>query len=113
MTIKTNVNVVDSFVGGAITLNDATRVLIAPANARRIRFDASLDCDIATHCIKLFDSLTGGQFIGILDREFTGVMIRNRDFYTMDKNTIFRGDIFAIIDAGATPYDILVTEYIG
>lgn len=113
MTIDTNVNTVKSFVGGSKPVNDATRVIVAPANSRRIRIDFSLDCDILTHCVELYDSVTGGQLIGLLDREFTGVMIRDNNFYTMDKNTIYRGDIYAIIAIGATPYDINVVEYIG
>lgn len=113
MTIETNVNVVASFVGGRIAINDLARTLIAPLNAKRIRFDVSLDCDTDTHCIELYDALTGGQLIGFLDREFTGVMIRNRDFYTMERTAIFQDDIYAIIAIGNTPYDIIVTEYLG
>lgn len=116
MSIDTNVNTVESFVGSRIQINDATRTNIAPSNANRIRIDVSLDCDIETHCIELFDASMGGNLIGVLDREFSAipaVIIRDRSVYTMDKNTIHRGDIWAIITDGTTPYDIIVTEYIG
>jgi len=113
MTIFTNINAVDTFVGGAITINDTTRVNIAPANSQRIRLDITLGCDTLTHCIELYDAATDGNLIAVLDREFTGVMIRDHRFYTMDKNAIYQGDIFAIIGVGPTPYDINVTEVIG
>lgn len=113
MTIETTINTVESFIGGSHTLNDTTRVLIAPENDRRIRFDAYLDADILIHSIELYDALTGGNLIGTLDRDFTGVMIRDHRFYTMDKNAISQKDIYAIIASGPSPYDILATEYLG
>lgn len=113
MTIGTNVNTIESFIGGSISINDTTRTNIAPENLLRIRLDVSLDCDILTNCIKLYDAETDGQLIGLLDRNFTGVMIRNRDFFTIDKNAIYQGDIWAIIEAGQTSYDLVVVEYIG
>ncbi len=113
MTIGTNINIVESFIGGVHTLNDSTRVNIAPANAKRVRFDVYLSGDILTHCIELYDASTGGQLIGILDREFTGVMIRDNYFYSMEKDAIYTGDIYAIIAIGTSTFDINVTEYIG
>lgn len=112
MAKGTTINIVTSFVGGSITINNSTRTNIAPENEGRIRLDISLDCDDDDHCIKFYDAETGGQFIGLLDRLFVGVMIRNRDFFTMDKNAIYQGDVWAFIEDGATDYDILVTEFI-
>jgi len=113
LTIETNINRVESFIDGPHILNDTTRVLIAPANDRRIRFDAYLDADILSHSIELYDAATGGNLIGTLDREFTGVMIRDNRFFSMDIKAISQKDIYAIIATGPSPYDILATEYIG
>ncbi len=113
MTVFTTFNPLESIIGGPHTINDTTRVNVAPENLKRLRVDAYFSGDIITHCVELYDALTGGNLIGILDREFTGVMIRDNTFYSMDKNAIYQGDIYAIIAIGATPYDINVTEYIG
>jgi len=113
MAIGTNVNTIRNNIGGRHELNDITRVNIAPTNTDRVRIDIMLDCDLLTHCIEVYDAETDGQLIAILDREFQGVMIRNRDFYTMDINAIIRGDLWAIITDGPSPYDIVAIEYTG
>ena len=111
MSIKTNVNIVTKITGNMVTIDNLTRIEIALANARRMRFRVQLPCNDDTMCVHIYpeDPLAG--FMAVLDREFMGVKIRDENIFEMDVNAIYRGKIFAQIISGVAAVDLMVMDY--